>query len=704
MIKHAILATVAAFALHWGSTPSQAGQVETRHVLLPQSSLAQLFDAALGGTQLTLNNHGSQQGSGQAIHWTNNTSFVAPPGGAPSFFDLPTPTVSIQTAGIGHRIYKIYVNDVNSASVQAQPDGSRIALALAFESEGPEIKIRCIRRKIINGRWEVCQSADVHLDDLVLRPRFAPAIRDGSISFATLGASDVGVEFDLSLSGHWLCAIGNLCNRIAGEVKGRIADEIRSRVRERLNHDSLRDRVADTIREAPAFQFLLGVNGVTGEGWSLTEIAVDGQNYRLRYERATAIQEVSAAASQLPGACPLPAGDGKPVRVAASVATAGAMQVRMRYRLPEQAWSGWHQQVSVPAGGGSHLAVFDVTSAAKLPPGNHMIDIDIDRHDALPQLPVTITCPFTVTDVQLLAFDENSFNPHSGGPAPLPEVLETTCPAQIALRPIFTHSGIGTVRYRYRFLPQHQVTTEYQASFMREMEHPLYEAPETTSVFPLPLPAQQAQLGQTGTIGGFQSGSGSTSGQPQMTAGQSAPNVHKGAVRVEVTGPGGTAASDWIPYHIVCTPQAAIQSPAAIAVPTTPTRPVPPAALVTPPPRPVPPAISGTATTRAATPSTPAARTVPVQPRTRPGPGATPPRDASRAAVPAIRQTPPARVVEPPRRQPGIRLAPDQARPVVVPTRERPSASGRATPGRALPGIVSPGVRAAPPQTERRRP
>jgi hypothetical protein len=715
MIKHATLATVAVLALNLGSTPSQAGQVETRNIVLPQSALADLFNSALGGTQLTLNNHGSQQGSGPAINWTNNTSFVAFPGGAPSHFDLPTPMVSIETLGIGHRIYKVYVNDVNAASVQAQPDSGRIAVAVAFESDGAEIKIRCIRRKIVNGKWEVCQSADVHMDDLVLRPRFRPAVRNGSISFASLQEADVAVNFNLALSGHWLCTIKALCAEIANEVKGKVANEIRSRVRERLNKAALKDRVADTIRDAPGFQFLLNAHGVAGEGWSLKEITVDGQNYRLRYERATPIQEVSAAASQLPGACPLPASGGKQVQLNAAVATAGATQVRMRYRLPGSAWSGWHQQASVPAGGGSHLAVFNLETDDRLPPGNHKIDIDIDRHDALPPLPVTISCPFTVTDVQLVAFDQNSFNPHSGGPAPLPQVLETTCPAQIALRPIFTHSGIGTVQYRYRFLPQHQVTTGYAASFTREMDHPLYAIPETMSVFPLPLTASQPEQGQAGAISGFQSGSGPTSNLPEMAAGHSAPNVHKGAVRVEVTGPGGQAASNWVPYHIVCKSQAAIETPNVIAVPTSPPLPPPsivrvapstPAVRIAPvqprvlvsPPRSssrTEPAVRQTPPVRVVEPPRrqPEIRIAPDQPRTRLMP-VSPPRSSSRTE-PVVRQAPPARVVEPPRRQPGIRIAPDQARPRLAPTHERTSESRR----------VAPAVRAAPPspRADRRR-
>jgi hypothetical protein len=207
------------------------------------------------------------------------------------------------------------------------------------------------------------------------------------------------------------------------------------------------------------------------------------------------------------------------------------------------------------------------------------------------------TVPLQITDVGLIAFQEGTFNPHSGGPMPLPAKVEAACPIEIGLKPIFTHIGTGKVEYRFRFIPQDQTTTV----FSTVLEHG-YEIQDVYHKFPFPLPAPSKPDDQpAGDIGGFQAQQSDPKG-PAIEGGlhageQPSGNEHKGSIRVEVVTPKGSAASNWVRYHIVCEPKTSFEPVGPLTAPQkpeqsnelliliTPTPPSPPPAVVIDPPR-----------------------------------------------------------------------------------------------------------------------
>jgi hypothetical protein len=574
------------------ATSAYASQhMEVKNAKISQATVANAFNTAIAGLELHLNNFGSKKGSGQGTNWLNDTSQIKLPGGATHSFSIPSPIASIMPkyGNRGGRIYKLYVNDVNTKSVQATPSSGRIAVAVSFESDGPELRVKCIRRKVVNGNWVECSGANIDMDDLVIAPALQPVVRKGSISFGDFGSEDVKLEYDLGISGHWICNIHNLCNWIAGKVKDEVSKKLKNEVVKRLNTAQLKDRVADTVRDSQLIDLIRWQNGIADPEWELVDISPEGSDFVLRFERPAIIQEASFGASPVPGACPHPATQGKQANLGVAVATYGQQIVRMRYRYPGKNWSSWNQAQSVPAWGG-HMAHFDVTPVHKLAPGTHKIEVQVDRYEPILSQTVNITCPLEVSKIDLVAFQEGTFNPHSGGPMPMPAKVEAECPVEIGLRPIFTHSGTGSLQYRFRFAPDHKLTTPFQANFQQDGNDPLYTDPGFYHVFPLPLAPSDAPAPQG--IGGLQAQQPTQQGLG-LTTGQASPaNEYKGSVRVEATTQFGTVASKWVPYHIVCKPKPAFEPVGGIPIPLPEPPPAPPSGLTgqqptTPAPLPV---------------------------------------------------------------------------------------------------------------------
>jgi hypothetical protein len=195
-----------ALLLTFSSVPllASAARAKTVDIPVPKAAVATAFNAALSSTKIHLDSFGSKHGTS----WHKDSSYVQLPNGAKKAFPISEYTFDITK----YRKLRYYVDDVNTSSIQVAINGSQIEVTAQFESQGEEIKAKCIRRRL--GKWNECSldmERDIHRNNSILSMSLTPVAYNGSISYAN---PKVDFKTDLSIPNKLCQAFSGICSKI----------------------------------------------------------------------------------------------------------------------------------------------------------------------------------------------------------------------------------------------------------------------------------------------------------------------------------------------------------------------------------------------------------------------------------------------------------------------------------------------------------
>jgi hypothetical protein len=245
-----------------------AAPAKTVNIPVPKAAVAAAFNVALSSTKIHLDNFGPKDGTS----WHKDSSYVQLPNGAEKAFPISEFTFDITK----YRKLRYYVDDVNTSSIQATINGSSIEATAQFESQGEEIKAKCIRRLV--GKWNECSldmERDIHLDNSVLSMSLTPVAYKGSISYAN---PKVDFKTDLSIPNKLCQAFSGICSKIEGGIKGKLTKTIEDRLTNGLNDQKVRDKVAEAVKKAPSLSNYIGPKA------KITKITSQGNNFVVTVE------------------------------------------------------------------------------------------------------------------------------------------------------------------------------------------------------------------------------------------------------------------------------------------------------------------------------------------------------------------------------------------------------------------------------------
>jgi hypothetical protein len=254
-----------ALLLTFSSVPllASAARAKTVDIPVPKAAVATAFNAALSSTKIHLDSFGSKHGTS----WHKDSSYVQLPNGAKKAFPISEYTFDITK----YRKLRYYVDDVNTSSIQVAINGSQIEVTAQFESQGEEIKAKCIRRRL--GKWNECSldmERDIHLNNSILSMSLTPVAYKGSISYAN---PKVDFKTDLSIPNKLCQAFSGICSKIEGKIKKELTQTIEDRLTDGLNSPEVRAKVAEAVKKAPSIS-----NHIDPKG-KITKIVSQGNNF-----------------------------------------------------------------------------------------------------------------------------------------------------------------------------------------------------------------------------------------------------------------------------------------------------------------------------------------------------------------------------------------------------------------------------------------
>ena len=215
------------------ATPAQAA---TRHI--PASTLADILNVALSGSEVRLNSFGSQ--NGYSWHRANDSyvrlfGFWQP-------FNLPE-----LTARAGKFNYAYNVNNITSRNLRLTPQGNAFELTMVFQTNGSAIKGMCrgpsgLRNCIIN---KDNAAPDVSWNNPHIKVRLVPEVHNGGL---VLRATQVTVGGEFNVGGICNLIGQGFCNSLLGH-RERIRREVETAVLASLNNNNVRQTVARHTRQ-----------------------------------------------------------------------------------------------------------------------------------------------------------------------------------------------------------------------------------------------------------------------------------------------------------------------------------------------------------------------------------------------------------------------------------------------------------------------
>ncbi len=255
------------------ATPAFATS-ETKTITISKAAVAAAFNTALQGTQIRLDNYGGKNPKKKKstnkheVSWLFQESYVRLPGGQTYKFDIPEQSTKV---GKLSRYLRHYVSDMNSQSIQVGAHGAALDLTLHFESQGREIKGKCIKK--IGKNWSPCKNKldrDMQLDNAWVKVHLVPVAYKGGVSFKPVGAQSVDFKADLKVLTK-LCSIANnLCKNIGNAIYNKIRSTVRQQIAQRLSSNSLRTAVATQVKSKLS---------QIAPNWEVTKVASQGKNF-----------------------------------------------------------------------------------------------------------------------------------------------------------------------------------------------------------------------------------------------------------------------------------------------------------------------------------------------------------------------------------------------------------------------------------------
>ncbi|KST67418.1 hypothetical protein [Mastigocoleus testarum] len=263
-----IIAVPIAFGLTLSSVPllNSPAHAKTVKIPVPKTLVSTAFNTALGSMQVNVDNFGKKKGRSS---WHQDSSYILLPNGVKKSFPIPEYKYNVTKT----RQLKYYVDDMKTSSIQATVNGKRIQGTVRFESQGEEIKAKCIRRRL--KKWGECSlkmERDIHLNNSILSMSLVPVAYNGSISYAN---PKVDFKTDLRISSKLCQTFKGLCSRIEGKIKGELTNSIEQQLTSGLNNSAVRAKVASSVKKS------LGGRLKQYKNWKITKISSKGNNFIL---------------------------------------------------------------------------------------------------------------------------------------------------------------------------------------------------------------------------------------------------------------------------------------------------------------------------------------------------------------------------------------------------------------------------------------
>lgn len=257
--------TIASFPLL--NSPAHAKSVK---IPIPKSVVSTAFNTALSSTKIHLDNYWKKQGR---TNWHKDTSYILFPNGAKQSFPIPEYRFNVTK----YRQLKYYIDDMNTSSIKSTINGSRIQTTLYFESQGEEVKAKCIRRRF--KKWNECSlkmERDIHLNNSILSMSLRPVAYKGSISYANAA---VDFKTDLRISSKLCQSFKGICKNIESRIKNELTNNIENKLANGLNNSDVRAKVASSVKKS--LKSSLGKY----KNWKIVSIKSKGNKYILKLSK-----------------------------------------------------------------------------------------------------------------------------------------------------------------------------------------------------------------------------------------------------------------------------------------------------------------------------------------------------------------------------------------------------------------------------------
>lgn len=236
-------------------------------ITIPKAVVVTAFNSVLASTKVLLHSLGKKKGTS----WHKNISHIRLPTGAKWPIDVPEYAHNIGKL----RKLKYYLNQLESATIQATAVGNRIQVDVRFESQGEEVKAKCIRR--LFGKWGECSlkmERDIHLNNTLLSVSFVPVAYNGSISYAS---PKVTFKTDIKIANRLCKAFKGICGAIEKTIKKRLSSKIVSAARAAFNDPKLKKQVANKVKNTPGLRSYL-------DGRKVLKVESKGNNFVVTVE------------------------------------------------------------------------------------------------------------------------------------------------------------------------------------------------------------------------------------------------------------------------------------------------------------------------------------------------------------------------------------------------------------------------------------
>ena len=264
------------------ASPAHAS-TETVTVKIPKAVVVSAFNQFIQGTEIHVNNYGPKKGSGKNLSWLSQQSAIHLPTGDELSFDIPEQVTTLKKKSDGHviRIWRHYINDLNSSQINMTQHGDRLRLTIDFESQGEEIKGKCSKAKgAKHKKWVGCiptnMERDGELNNARLTIDLKPAAYQGGIAYEPLSASDVDFQADLSFNSIWCNApiSGQICGMVEDQVYSTLRQRVRQAVRQVLNQ--ARGNVAGSVKSL--------IDEIQ-PNWQVTKVSSSGSDFAVTVQR-----------------------------------------------------------------------------------------------------------------------------------------------------------------------------------------------------------------------------------------------------------------------------------------------------------------------------------------------------------------------------------------------------------------------------------
>ena len=252
---------------------------ETVKIDVPKAMVIAAFNTGLSGMGVKIDNYGPKHGTS----WLKQESFVRMPDGSKKAFSIPEHTTNLTSI----RKWRHYVDDFNSNQLSAAAgDGVNLIFTINFESQGEEVKGKCLRKKI-NGSWTECSldmERDFHINNASVEVQVTLTPLSGAISYKNPQAT---FKADVSIPNKLCQLFGQLCKKIENLIYQGIQKAVQDALEAALNNNTIKNAVANAVKSK--------IQGVIDPAWQITNIESNGSNYRITVQRPDTIDQGSVS-------------------------------------------------------------------------------------------------------------------------------------------------------------------------------------------------------------------------------------------------------------------------------------------------------------------------------------------------------------------------------------------------------------------------